>query len=261
MAVDISKIKACEVVNYSIPYLPSKQVNIFIVGGGGTGSYLLPNLLRIAKFSNLYNIKITVIDGDVLEEKNLVRQNFHSKYINQKKSRALADTWGKFVGYPVAYMERYLEDAADMEKVFLAENGFVIICGCVDSMQCRAEIDKFMKNTKGRQVLWIDSGNEEFYGQTIVSTNYKAVTRNGIAEVLPTFCDIAPDLFTPDKLVKTSEISCAEHAEENIQNIAANIQAANNMFMVLNQLLAGGAIEYKMLSFDVRTMDNKRTLI
>ena len=190
----------------------------------------------------------------LLKKKNLTRQNFHAKYLNRNKAQALSETWSSFVGYPVAYIDRYLEDTEDMKKVFFPSTGELpIVIGCVDSMQCRAEINKLFKDKNTSRMVGIDSGNEEFFGQTIISDNFD--------KRLPTMVDIAPNLFLPENLVKTSEISCAEHAEENIQNISANIQAANNLFMVLNTLLSGETIEYSMLTFNTKTMVNTRTEI
>lgn len=254
---DLSGIKMIKKETYSLPPIARNTgVNIFIVGGGGTASMLLPNLLRLVKFNTVIpKITVTVIDGDTIEEKNLTRQNFHPKYLNKNKAKALAECWGNFVGVPVAYIDRFLEDADDMKKVFFPEKdrSFPIIVGCVDSMQCRAEINNVVKAANATPCLWIDSGNEEFFGQTIVSANYN--------KKMPTFVDIAPELFAPENLIKTSDISCAESSVENIQNIGANIQAANNLFVVLNQLLSGGEIDYRMLTFDVRTMNNKKVLI
>lgn len=57
-----------------------------IIGAGGVASYLLPVLLKTFKPS-----KLTLIDKDVLEERNLDRQMFAPRYIDQWKCEALID--------------------------------------------------------------------------------------------------------------------------------------------------------------------------
>ena len=51
------------------------SVKIVVLGVGGTGGYLLPHLYRIA-YAVKKNIRIIVCDGDTVETKNLIRQNF-----------------------------------------------------------------------------------------------------------------------------------------------------------------------------------------
>lgn len=55
-----------------------------IIGAGGVASYLLPVLLKAFKPE-----KLTIIDKDILEEKNLDRQMFDEADIGQNKAKAL----------------------------------------------------------------------------------------------------------------------------------------------------------------------------
>lgn len=55
-----------------------------IIGAGGVASYLLPCLLKAFKPE-----KVTIIDKDVLEERNLDRQLFGPVYIGWNKAKAL----------------------------------------------------------------------------------------------------------------------------------------------------------------------------
>jgi hypothetical protein len=49
---------------------------VLIVGCGGVCSYFLPAFLRYLKHNSEYKTNVTLMDGDVLEEKNTLRQNF-----------------------------------------------------------------------------------------------------------------------------------------------------------------------------------------
>jgi molybdopterin/thiamine biosynthesis adenylyltransferase len=57
-----------------------------IIGAGGVASYLLPVLLKTFRPA-----KLTIIDKDVLEERNLDRQMFHKESIGQLKAQALVE--------------------------------------------------------------------------------------------------------------------------------------------------------------------------
>ena len=56
-------------------YSSTAPVKIVVIGAGGTGGYVIPHLYRLGYASHRY-IRIIVCDGDVVEEKNLIRQNF-----------------------------------------------------------------------------------------------------------------------------------------------------------------------------------------
>jgi molybdopterin/thiamine biosynthesis adenylyltransferase len=59
--------------------------NPFIIGAGGVASYLLPCLIKAFKPDT-----ITIIDKDVLEERNLDRQLFNEHLIGSNKAVALS---------------------------------------------------------------------------------------------------------------------------------------------------------------------------
>lgn len=58
---------------------------IYIIGCGGVGSWLAEAMVRLVKKENLI-----LVDGDVLEEKNLDRQLFTPEMIGRNKADALA---------------------------------------------------------------------------------------------------------------------------------------------------------------------------
>ncbi len=68
-------------------------MNIYIIGAGGVGSWLVEAMARLVDV-----MYITVIDGDTLEEKNLDRQLFGEGEIGKNKAEALSSRLGcKFV--------------------------------------------------------------------------------------------------------------------------------------------------------------------
>lgn len=57
----------------------------YIIGAGGVGSFMAPALVMLTSPDN-----VTIIDGDLLEEKNLNRQLFNQSDIGDYKAGALA---------------------------------------------------------------------------------------------------------------------------------------------------------------------------
>ena len=77
--------------------------SIFILGAGGVASWFIPQLV---KSLYAYNCKsdfttewvITIVDGDICETKNLLRQNFISCDVGRNKAEVLAERYGSI--YP-----------------------------------------------------------------------------------------------------------------------------------------------------------------
>jgi molybdopterin/thiamine biosynthesis adenylyltransferase len=63
------------------------KFHIYMIGAGGVASYLLPVLLKTFKPTQL-----TIIDKDVLEERNLDRQLFEPMLVGSNKAEALVTT-------------------------------------------------------------------------------------------------------------------------------------------------------------------------
>ncbi len=62
--------------------------SIYIIGAGGVGSWLTPAMCLLTASG-----RVTVIDGDFLEKKNLNRQLFDISHIGKEKARCLAEKY------------------------------------------------------------------------------------------------------------------------------------------------------------------------
>src|SRR5690242_10750253 len=77
-----------------------KPFHLFLVGCGGSGSWLAPSLARLTRVLNDAGrrISLTFVDHDTVEEGNVPRQNFCYAEIGQFKAMALATrysaAWG-----------------------------------------------------------------------------------------------------------------------------------------------------------------------
>jgi len=86
----------------SIAVPTAKTVNLVLVGCGGTGSWLAPTVVRVArllreKFQT--RVAVTFIDPDVIEPKNCYRQNFCEAEVGSNKAETLAFRFGLAWGW------------------------------------------------------------------------------------------------------------------------------------------------------------------
>lgn len=63
--------------------------HIYILGAGGVGSFLTPAICMLVGKEN-----VTIVDGDLLEPKNLNRQLFSENDVGKSKAEALAEKYG-----------------------------------------------------------------------------------------------------------------------------------------------------------------------
>ena len=56
-------------------FAENRPVKIVMLGAGGTGGHIAPHLYRLL-YALERPVRFIICDGDIVEEKNLVRQNF-----------------------------------------------------------------------------------------------------------------------------------------------------------------------------------------
>lgn len=218
-----------------------EQSHIIIVGAGGTGGWLASFLHRIKD-----DHVVTIIDADIVEEKNLIRQNFNFNDINKNKAEVIGSRYQFDNIVPF-----YLSEPSQLNEVIQATNLPPIIVGAVDNNASRMLIKQFLDSYDGG-ALWVDSGNSERDGQVIVTGldedgNYI----DGFADPFtlhPELSDTAGDNRHPD------DISCAEQSESAPQNVGANIFAATTIFGVLNKWLAKEPLLSNEIKFNSATV-------
>ena len=128
-------------------YSATAPVKIIVLGAGGTGGYVIPHLYRIA-FARKGRVRIIVCDGDIVEQKNLVRQNFVEQDIGRNKAQVLAERYSQAFGIECEYRSSFVEDEAELRELVcpdfystprndIPETQRVILLGCVDNNKSR----------------------------------------------------------------------------------------------------------------------------
>ena len=77
----------------------TRPVKIVQLGAGGTGGHIAPHLYRLL-YSLNRPVRYIICDGDVVEEKNLVRQNFTPADLGENKAQVLAERYSTVFGMP-----------------------------------------------------------------------------------------------------------------------------------------------------------------
>ena len=84
-------------------------VKIVQLGAGGTGGHTAPHLYRLL-YSLERQARLVLCDGDIVEAKNLVRQNFSPADLGENKARVLAERYASVFGMVAEYVPSFIED-------------------------------------------------------------------------------------------------------------------------------------------------------
>lgn len=242
--------------NFNLP----NRLHIVVAGLGGTGGYVARDIGRLVKEKGRdYDTRITFIDPDIVEEKNLTRQNFIEDDIGWNKAATLAERYSTAFGLEIGCIEDYCnERVLNQIKQGLRPNETMLIIGCIDNNKGRREIHNFVaRNSQGssRVLGWIDSGNESTSGQVILGT-----VGNYCSHYLPFVTEYYPELLDPSMDPVQQEISCAERAQQDIQNMFVNINAATHILNFLNIIYSGKKSMIHGIEFSIRGANTPKYL-
>jgi hypothetical protein len=169
---------------YTINFVPYK---FFVFGCGGTGSRLVPLMAQFVKscdWIKTFSPEITLIDPDIVEEKNLFRQNFIRRDLDKGKAVVLAERYSKGFDIPVKAffgkvggiqpqdeildfyrLSSHAKESEEYNAGGIFNNSLIFIC--VDSISARQEILEFIRarSNSSTETIIVDTGNEDDFGQ------------------------------------------------------------------------------------------------
>jgi len=213
----------------------TKNIHLHLVGCGGTGSWLAPAVVRVAKvLKERFDKEVSVhfYDPDKVEEKNTYRQNFCAAEIGVNKAETLAQRYGLAWGIEIEAVVR------KFVSFWPADNELTVIIGCVDNWQARKEIASqqpagHVSNLGKYNIWWLDSGNSRNSGQILLGSISKnqndPFQLEEICTWLPTPAVDHPELIEEPELEEAAldeNISCAEMALRDSQGLAINQRMA-----------------------------------
>lgn len=237
-----------------------KKVHLALIGMGGTGSWLAPHIVRTAKLIQEVQgreVSVTFCDPDVVEEKNIYRQNFCCAEIGTNKAVTLAQRFGHAWGFPIVAVDQpythKLNALSDAIFSYEAQrDATVVLITCVDNNATRREVVKML----GREMphcWWIDTGNVKVSGQVSVG---RPLLKEPSPLRLPGFTTWTPAPSTQFPGIMAEEevehaqtpdyesMSCAEIALVDEQGLSINHAIASIAGSMLMKLLVVGDLQY-----------------
>ena len=193
---------------------------IFVIGVGGTGGLLVP---KLAKMLNRTDIELWLIDGDVVESKNVERQPYQQFNIHEKKATALSRKVKSNYDLKVYEYTNYLTGHEIGTIAFDECYEEVMIIGCVDNHSTRILLEEqcyLIENC-----VYIDSANGEKDGSVFITVKDKEFVKG----------DFRSDLFSEIKSVEDHPTGTCNHAIENgnMQQMVINDIMANSIAMAV----------------------------
>lgn len=266
-----------------------------VVGSGGTGGYFIKNLihyLNTLSQSNEYHV--LMVDGDIVESKNLLRQAFYSHDIGKYKAQVFKDRFdvegvlnenvhidcfNGFIHSPLNLVEL-------LSKEPYNDSDVINLVSCVDNNMARLRLtvgQYLLRDVFQKEIRFLDSGNSLWNGQAITSSLKSNVTYlRGLYETL---ISESPKDFLNFKVQKNSklnflysqfsenddwinsltkgehELSCDEVTVSNPQNIATN-QTAGMILMVALDLASSnqyvGEIKFDSATTSIYEVEGTR---
>jgi len=237
----------------------NKPVKIIMLGSGGTGGHIAPHLYRLLHSLERYT-KVIICDGDIVEEKNLIRQNFIPADLGRNKAQVLAERYASAFGLEISYIPEFIEDESRLAKLVKPDTfpagpyssqsieGLSILIGCVDNNRSRQLCHHVFKSAQN--LIYIDSGNGEYTGQVVCG-----IRRGGRTYYKP-IGEVYPDVLLETDRFPT-QLSCAEAAVSDPQSIVANIMASTAVVSYLYNILVLGSIEIRSVTFSTKNINFK----
>ena len=194
-----------------------------IVGVGGTGSLLARDLPKL-----LIGLdhKMILVDGDVVEKKNMERQSYQEQDIGENKAIALSSKINTFYNTHCEALSRYLVKDEILEYCRLNFEYTPVIIGCVDNDNTREILEKTF-NELGN-VIYIDSANGEYEGNIYIAQRIEGIQKGYLRS----------EVYRLEKDLHPTDESCEVQASQgNVQFLVTNAKMSIYLLTHCNAIL------------------------
>ena len=225
------------------PILKTRSVaqtpNIIIIGCGGTGGFTAQALCRLLTGTPA---NITLVDHDVVEPHNLLRQNFNHQDLGRFKSQALAERLSQQFQRPIAYSTNPFQTSYGAGQAITPNYRHNLMLGCVDNARARQAMHSWLATT---QNAWlVDAGNGATWGQVLIGnttsppTPEQAFPEPLVCAKLPAPALQHPELFTPTpETPAPADVDCAAAIALTDQDPTINHLMASLIVHVVQRIL------------------------
>lgn len=241
----------------------NRPVKIVMLGAGGTGGHIAPHMYRLLYALNR-PVRFIICDGDIVEEKNLVRQNFIPADLGENKAQVLAERYSTVFGMETEYVPAFIESDEKLKELItpnecrfgnypnqVVMKEQVILIGAVDNNRSRQMCNRVFYDSN--ELVYIDSGNSEHTGQVVCGI------RSGGRTLYKPIGKAFPDVLKDNDKFPT-ELSCAEASISAPQAMTANITAATIVVDMVYNILTLGESRVRQAVFATKSVNIKPTL-
>jgi hypothetical protein len=263
---------------------------LVLIGVGGTGGYVAQFLARLL-YSLAYSRAahdlpptLTLIDGDAVEERNLLRQHFLAADIGANKAERLATRFGSLYALPIFAVPEYLTTPNDVlalvpyrpqpttpvptwvpqeEWPSWGPSSVPLIITAVDNHATRRLVAAAFHRMA--DLIWIDAGNDPAWEPPGAPSEWtqedrEAAARSGYggqvvvgAKLLgyvhwPAVHQRYPDLLT-DTDSRLPSAACGLATVAQPQRLITNVIASQWVASAVSQLLTDRALSWSAVDF------------
>lgn len=215
--------------------LQHTSLEFWVVGMGGTGSWLSASVVRLAR--TLTNagklVRVYFVDHDIVEKANVLRQCFCDQEIGLFKAKTLALRYSLAWGMEItAITKRFHPNMVTSKYKTLS-----IFIGCVDNSAARQSLSQVLKcneyNHGSAPSIWyLDCGNSKASGQVLLGSSLSQDPKTyAFGELGPTQLPSPtvqhPELIVPlPEELENNSLSCEQLALLNAQSLSINQRVA-----------------------------------
>jgi PRTRC genetic system ThiF family protein len=220
------------------PQLLNRQVQVAVIGAGGTGSQLMNNLVRLhlalIALGHPGGLHVTLWDDDTVSEANVGRQSFYPGDIGSAKAATIINRIN--LAFQLNWSSRV--ERIDSNSVLKAQ----IVIGCVDNRKARLAI--LQAAQRNRVQYWLDCGNRLGDGQVVLGEVCPLLAKERKVPRLPHASDLYPELIDPTQDVTDDVPSCSLADALEKQSLFINTSVAMFACNILTELFRHGQIAY-----------------
>ena len=231
------------------PHLHIRE--IVLVGCGGTGSAIARYLARLLVHMRALNISVptlTLIDPDIVEPRNIGRQQFVPATIGMPKSQAVSLMLSSALGLPI----RYITEKFDARQHIGRSRYGVLLIDAVDNHLARREINTLSS------VSLISCGNGRHFSQVCLGESSRETMLRYLQQVedrqqtlgekdtlrhLPHPYVLFPQLLEPDEEELVEAESCSTLVAQQEQALYVNDITALVAVRYVQQILLREPVE------------------
>lgn len=226
-------------------------LSIFLIGCGGTGSKLVPEMAQAVSLIQsspwpLKQLVFYLVDHDRVEAHNLTRQHFVMSDLGKYKAQVLAERYAAAYGIPIMYSLSMIDATSHVTDLLYSvpvsgdgqHDGLILFITAVDNHATRRIVSEALCGSAGQLVrrrhfkdffLWIDIANEALAGH--VSIGSLESNFNG-PKILPFVTEVFPEILEHKQ--RPSELPCGFGG---IQDLNVNAMAAGYAMSYIRAVL------------------------